>query len=132
MLKSIEFSNFRNLDSKYIFNQTLNIVVGKNNSGKSNLLDGIRLAFSAITDDYFKIEKSDFKNSDDSIPIIIYVELEDSSIESLSYYNEDGSLNYGFKVIVRKTQRGRYVKELSLLNGSNTVWQPKRFKSFRY
>lgn len=119
MLKSIEFSNFRNLDSKYIFNQTLNIVVGKNNSGKSNLLDGIRLAFSAITDDYFKIEKSDFKNSDDSIPIIIYAELEDSSIESLSYYNEDGSLNYGFKVIVRKTQRGRYVKELSLLNGSN-------------
>ena len=64
MIKTIEFENFRNLNGKYCFNNKLNIVFGNNNSGKSNLLDGIKLAFSAITNDYFKINKTDFKDSD--------------------------------------------------------------------
>lgn len=119
MLKSIEFENFRNLKSKYTFQNRMNIVVGKNNSGKSNLLDGIRLAFSTITDDYFKIDKSDFYCSDDTKPIVIKVELEENSIESLCEYDENGNKKYGFKVNIKKTQRGRYVKEVSLLSGSN-------------
>lgn len=53
MIKSIEFNNFRNLKEKYEFNKKLNIIMGKNNSGKTNLLDGIKLAFSTITNDYF-------------------------------------------------------------------------------
>lgn len=123
MIKSIEFENFRNLNCSYKFNNSLNIVVGKNNSGKTNLLDGIRLAFSSITDDYFKVEKSDFFNSDDSKQITIKVELEDNSIESLKYFDENCTSIYGFKVIVRKTQRGRYVKEVYLLNGSNIDYE---------
>ena len=123
MIKSIEFENFRNLNCSYKFNNSLNIVVGKNNSGKTNLLDGIRLAFSSITDDYFRVEKSDFFNSDDSKQIIIKVELEDNSIESLKYFDENCTSIYGFKVIVRKTQRGRYVKEVYLLNGSNIDYE---------
>lgn len=57
MIKEITFSNFRNLDGTYIFGKELNVVTGKNNSGKTNLLDGIRLAFSSLTNDYFKIKK---------------------------------------------------------------------------
>ena len=73
VIKEIEFENFRNLEGKYIVNQQLIVIVGENNSGKSNLLDGIRLAFSSISFDYFKIKKSDFKNSDDNKTIKIKV-----------------------------------------------------------
>lgn len=119
MIKSIEFKNFRNLSCKFLFDNKLNIIVGKNNSGKTNLLDGIRLAFSTISGDYFRVEKSDFLNSDDSKPITIKVELDNNSIESLKYFDDNKNLVYGFKVIIRKTQRNRYVREISLLNGSN-------------
>lgn len=119
MIKSIEFTNFRNLQGKYEFNNKLSVVIGRNNSGKTNLLDGIRLAFSAVTNDYFKISPSDFHNSDDSFNIIIKVELNDKSINSLDSCDDNGNLLCGFILTVRKTQSGRYVKDLSLLNGSN-------------
>ncbi len=123
MIKSIEFKNFRNLNTKYCFDNNLNLIVGKNNSGKTNLLDGIRLAFSTITDDYFRVEKSDFNNSDDSKPILINVELADNSINSLMEFDVNGKAIWGFKVVIRKTQRGRYVKEISLLSGSDVDYE---------
>ena len=118
MIKSVEFKNFRNLDRKYEFNNTLTVIMGKNNSGKTNLLDGIKLAFSTITNDYFKINKSDFKDSDDSIPIIINLELEPDSIPSLNYVDENLIKKCGFSIKIRKTQSGRYAKEISCLDGS--------------
>lgn len=48
MIKSVTFKNFRNLDGKYEFNNTLNVIIGKNNSGKTNLLDGIKLLFQQL------------------------------------------------------------------------------------
>lgn len=118
MIKSVEFKNFRNLDRKYEFNNTLTVIMGKNNSGKTNLLDGIKLAFSTITNDYFRINKSDFKDSDDSIPIIINLELEPDSIPSLNYVDENLIKKCGFSIKIRKTQSGRYAKEISCLDGS--------------
>lgn len=123
MIKNIEFFNFRNLNRKFDFTQNLNVIIGKNNSGKSNLLDGIRLALSSINDDYFKVDKSDFYNSDDSTPIIIKVELEVDSIPSLNFYDDKKNKRTGFQVIIRKTQRGRYIKEVLLLNGSNVDFE---------
>lgn len=119
MIKCIKFSNFRNLNGEYYFGQKLNIVIGKNSSGKSNLLDGIRSVFSAINDDYFRVEKSDFVKCNDRVLIVISVELELDSIPTLNYYDAYGSLKTGFIVTVRKTQRRRCSKEVSLLNGSN-------------
>lgn len=49
MIKSIEFINYRNLNKKFEFDEKLNIIFENNNSGKTNMLDGIRLAFSIIT-----------------------------------------------------------------------------------
>ncbi len=122
MIKSIEFINYRNLQGKYVFDNVLNVIIGKNNSGKTNLLDGIKLAFSVITNDYYKITKSDFCNSDDSKNIVIKVELDKSSITSLDFYDIDELGNKvkrnGFIVTVRKTQSHKYVKSILLLNGS--------------
>ena len=118
MIKSVTFKNFRNLDGKYEFNKTLNVIIGKNNSGKTNLLDGIKLAFSAITNDYFKISDSDFKDSEDNNVIKISVELQYNSISSLNF-DDNGQNKCGFITCIKKTKSGRYIKTFSLLNGTN-------------
>lgn len=99
------------------------MIVGRNSSGKSNLLDGIKLAFSTIVGDYFKIIKSDFNNSNDSIPINIKVELEPNSIPTLDFYDEQENIICGFNVLIKKTQTGRYIREVSLLNGSQVDFE---------
>lgn len=118
MIKSVTFKNFRNLDGKYEFNNTLNVIIGKKNSGKTNLLDGIKLAFSAITNDYFKISDSDFKDSEDNNVIKISVELQYNSISSLNF-DDNGQNKCGFITCIKKTKSGRYIKTFSLLNGTN-------------
>lgn len=119
MIKSIEFENFRNINGKFEFENMLSVIIGKNNSGKSNLLDGVKLAFSAISNEYFKITKSDFEDSDDKKNIIIKVELDSGAIPSLDYFDKNNERKCGFQLIVKKTQRGKYVREILLLNGSN-------------
>lgn len=118
MIKSIEFKNFRNLDGKYEFDSNLNVLIGKNNSGKTNILEGIRLAFSVISNDYFKISGSDFKDSNTDNLIEINVELVDNAIPSLNYIVAKDEYKCGFKVRIRATQSGRFVKEVFLLDGS--------------
>lgn len=121
MIKSISFENFRNLSGIYSFNsKVINIIFGKNNSGKSNLLDGIKLAFSVInTDNYFRINKSDFKDSDDSLPITIKVELNNHAIPTFDYYEDENTEKCGFKVVIKRMQNGKYVRDLFLYNGNN-------------
>lgn len=68
------------------------------------MLGGIRFAFSTTTNDYFKISKSDFKNSDDTVPINIKDELEVDSIPSLNFFDENGKIKCGFNVFVKKAK----------------------------
>lgn len=126
MIKSIEFRNFRNLNKKYFFKSNFNFIVGKNNSGKTNLLEGIKLAFGTISMEYVKVQKSDFRNSDDSQPIEIIVELETDSIPTFNFPDETGTDKCGFKLIIKKTPAGKYARKIVLLNGSpidNEYWQ---------
>lgn len=119
MIKSIEFQNFRNISGKFEFKNMVSVIIGKNNSGKSNLLAGIKLAFSAISNDYYKITQEDFKDSNDAKNININVELDSGAIPSLDCYDQTGKKKCGFQLIVKKTQRGKYVREISMINGSN-------------
>ena len=121
MIKSVIFHNFRNIqDKKFIFNDKLNIIIGKNNSGKTNILEGIKLAFSAINNSYMKVDKSDFYKGDDTQPIEITIELNQDSIPSFNIPLPDGTEKCGFKVIIKKAPRGRYIKEFLDIEG-NTV-----------
>ena len=121
MIKSVIFHNFRNMqDKKFIFNDKLNIIVGKNNSGKTNILEGIRLAFSAINNSYVKVDRSDFYKGDDAKPIEIILELDKDSIRSFNVPLPDGTKKCGFKVVIKKAPRDRYIKEFFDIEG-NTV-----------
>ena len=118
MIQKIKFENFRNIKSEYVLNEQLNIIFGKNSSGKSNILYGIKLAFSSITGEYCKIVKSDFFNSDDSKKIIITIILKENAIPSLISIKDDGNYECGFKVIVYKSNNSKYIKKITLLNGA--------------
>ena len=48
ILKSIEIGNFKSFDHIKLDLDRLNVVVGPNGSGKTNLLEGIQLAFDCI------------------------------------------------------------------------------------
>lgn len=118
MIEKVEFQNFRNLKGEYSFDTPLCTIFGKNNSGKTNILDGIRLAFSCITNDYFKINKSDFYKCDDSNPIIIKVKLKNVLIKSLQFFDETGKEECGFIATIKKSSNGRYYKKVQMLNGA--------------
>lgn len=76
-IKEIEYSNFRNLiDNKISFNEYVNIFVGKNGQGKTNLLESIYLIsltksfktnrlnnIIAFEKDYFNIKSNLIKNN---------------------------------------------------------------------
>lgn len=119
MIKSVIFHNFRNMqDKKFIFNDKLNIIIGKNNSGKTNILEGIKLAFSAINNSYMKVDKSDFYKGDDNNPIEIILELNKDSIPSFNIPLPDGTKKCGFKVVIKKAPRDRYIKEFFDIEGN--------------
>ena len=121
MIRSVVFQNFRNIKyKKFIFNDKLNIIIGKNNSGKTNILEGIKLAFSAINNSYMRVDKSDFYKGDDDNPIEIILELNKDSIPSFNIPLPDGTKKCGFKVVIKKAPRGRYIKEFFDIEG-NTV-----------
>lgn len=121
MIKSVRFRNFRNIQDKtFIFNDKLNIIIGKNNSGKTNILEGIKLAFSAINNSYMKVDKSDFYKGDNTKPIEIIIELNQDSIPSFNIPLPDGTKKCGFKVVIKKAPRDRHIKEFFDIEG-NTV-----------
>ena len=63
-IREIQIRNYRcfgNIGISFKFNKGINVVIGENNNGKSDLIDAIRIAFSCISykrDIYFT--KNDF------------------------------------------------------------------------
>lgn len=50
-LKRLDIKNFRVFDEEgvsLIFNQGVNAIIGENNSGKSSVIDAIRIAYSTV------------------------------------------------------------------------------------
>lgn len=68
-LKRLDIKNFRTFDEEgisLIFNKGVNAIIGENNSGKSSVIDAIRIAYSTVTykkDIFFS--KLDFHVSED-------------------------------------------------------------------
>lgn len=120
MIEKVSFTNYRNLDGKtYTFKDNLGVVIGKNGDGKTNLLEGIKLAFSSFDGSYMKVNKSDFKDSDDSNPITITVKLKLDSIKSFNLPQANGESICGFKVVISKMNNGYYRKRFYNYDGTN-------------
>lgn len=88
-LKSIFISNFKSIDKLSVnFTGGKNVIVGKNNSGKSNIVKAINLILGENSPSYAKSENitlNDFYKGNTDEPIHIFCELHRAPDESLNY-----------------------------------------------
>ena len=108
-LSKLIISNYRSIKELSIsFEKGKNIIVGKNNAGKSNIIKAIDLILGESSPTWHKSENittNDFFNGDTSYPIYIFCELTRDNEENLNYAEIDKC--YGFKILADK---GNYEK----------------------
>lgn len=97
-LSSLELNNFRCFGEKQVieFNNGLNVLVGENDSGKSAIIDAIRIVLGTTDQSWYRTELSDFYDEDMSREIRIVCKFSNLSdeeraafLECLSYETED-------------------------------------------
>jgi putative ATP-dependent endonuclease of OLD family len=69
------------------FNKGMNILIGENDSGKSAIIDAIKLVIKTHAYEWIKVEESDFFSSGDQISQILRIELEFSGITNAEASN---------------------------------------------
>lgn len=98
-LQSISLHNFRCFGEKETvsFRKGLNVLVGENDSGKSAIMDAIRIVLGSTDQSWYRIELTDFHNEDRQKEINIILKFTDLSdneqaafLECLSYESVDG------------------------------------------
>jgi len=69
-VSELHIQNFRIFETlKLSLNPGLNVLVGENNSGKTALIDAIRLTLDTNSAEWTRIVESDFQNSSDTLSI---------------------------------------------------------------
>lgn len=101
-LSDVRIKNFRCFDeTEHIvrFHSGLNVLVGENDSGKSAIIDSIRIVLGTTDQGWYKIEPTDFYNEDRAREISIICHFKDLNenecaafLECLTY-EDDGSGN---------------------------------------
>ncbi|MBC1340679.1 AAA family ATPase [Listeria welshimeri] len=88
-LSSLKLRNFRSFGSashEIKFNKGLTVLVGENDSGKSAILDAIRIVLGTTDFSWYRINDYDFYNEDSSLEIEISCKFTDlSSIEASAF-----------------------------------------------
>ncbi|WP_257292565.1 ATP-dependent endonuclease [Endozoicomonas sp. ONNA1] len=93
-LSSVEVENFRLFDSFHVeLNKGLNLLIGENNSGKTTLIDVIRLVLDTNSAEWVRFNENDFHNGEDSLSIKL--KFADLSIEDAAVFVEHLSHDYG-------------------------------------
>lgn len=86
-IAKIKINNFRLFDQfKLTLNAGLNVVVGENNSGKTALIDAIRLTLDTNSSEWTKISDFDFRDDQESFSI--QIKFDDITHEQASVFVE--------------------------------------------
>lgn len=108
-LSKLIISNYRSIKELSVsFEKGKNIIVGKNNAGKSNIIKAIDLILGESSPTWHKSENitaNDFFNGQTENDIYIFCELQRDFEEELNY--EEINKCYGFKIFAEK---GNYVR----------------------
>ncbi len=111
-LSEIKIKNFRCFDASGTtikFKKGLNILVGENDSGKSAVIDAIRIALGATDQSWYRFEQSDFHKEDIASEIEIICKFKDLTqneraafLECLTFDHDNYSLfiHYTFKYLL--------------------------------
>lgn len=84
---SLEPINLNSPSLNISFNKGMNILIGENDSGKSTILDAIKLVLKTHAYEWIKIEENDFYNEGDNTANITRIEIEFSGISDLEASN---------------------------------------------
>ncbi|MCR9066494.1 MAG: ATP-dependent endonuclease [Cytophagales bacterium] len=108
-MSKLIISNYRSIKELSVsFEKGKNIIVGKNNAGKSNIIKAIDLILGESSPTWHKSENitaNDFFNGQTENDIYIFCELQRDFEEELNY--EEINKCYGFKIFAEK---GNYVR----------------------
>lgn len=98
-LSSLKIKNFRCFDGNghsITFKKGLNVLVGENDSGKSTIIDAIKLVLGTTDMNWYRVEREDFYKEDTTLEIEIVCKFEDLNddekgafLECLSYEDEE-------------------------------------------
>ena len=90
LLCGLEIKNFRSLASlTFVFKSNINVIIGKNNAGKSNLLNAIRKFFKENP----TINENDYFNEIYEHPISIFFHIKfESDNEIIGFYSNEPKL----------------------------------------
>lgn len=96
LLKIKNFRCFDGNDHNITFKKGLNVLVGENDSGKSAIMDAIKIVLGTTDMNWYKIDQEDFYKEDVSLEIAITCKFEDLNadecgafLECLSYEDVD-------------------------------------------
>lgn len=102
-LSSLTIKNFRCFDGsehKITFKNGLTVLVGENDSGKSAIMDAIKIVLGTTDLNWYKIEADDFYNEDTTLEIEIVCKFEDLTesergafLECLTYENVEKKIS---------------------------------------
>ena len=105
-ISEVRIKNFRGFDDNdhiIPFTKGLNVLVGENDSGKSAVIDAIRIALGVTDQSWYRIENSDFYGEDTDREICISCRFSDlNEIEQAAFLEcltvkDDASLYFNWK-----------------------------------
>ena len=136
--------NFRKYEKLEVeFNNNLNILVGENNSGKTAIVDAIRILLGTQSNDYYKIDRTDFyfngKNYTDTFKITCFIKgISDAEgaifLEHISFKrNESGENESYLKLeMVANYKNDKIYSDIYIgdIDGENGYRVPGEIKEF--
>ena len=133
--------NFRKYEKLEVeFNNNLNILVGENNSGKTAIVDAIRILLGTQSNDYYKIDRSDFyfngKNYTDTFKITCFIKgISDAEgaifLEHISFKrNESGENESYLKLEMVANYKNDKIYSDIYIDGENGYRVPGEIKEF--
>lgn len=148
-ISGIEINNFRNFDNINIdFHEGVNVLIGHNNSGKSNLLRALALIFDRKVKKQLSVE--DFNNSlaieslkKEAPKIVISVRITQSESEDLmtdelvtvsnwlTKLEEPYEAKIQYEFFLPKTEEERYLDLVSKVNEKEEIWDIIRTQFIR-
>ena len=79
-LKHVHINNYRKItNAECAFNCGLNLIVGSNDSGKTALIDALRLVLKQVVDDYSRLQSEDFNDPTLDLSIDLTFSFDDCS-----------------------------------------------------
>lgn len=136
-ISSISFKNFRTFGSKKTtinFNKGVTLLVGENDSGKTAVIDALKIVLGTTDLTWYRLKETDFYNEDTNKDIEIICKFSDLSdiesaafLEFLTYENESPALyvNWSCKMLQNMSPPRPVIRQTTGCSGDGPILSPE-------